>query len=147
VVNSRRIVPREGRGVTTYGLQGETISGIAFKSENVGAPRLLAVLDAGEYFGEIALLEEVPCTATVRARSRCQVLTLDRQQFQNLLSAEPQLREAFERTVHQRRSELEHFLDGRYVASGVVPVRSAAILSDARRGANRCRVKAAEYGD
>ncbi len=81
------------------------------KDVDAGPPQLLAVLDAGEYFGEIALLEEVPRTATVRARSRCQVLTLDRQQFQNLLRVAPRLRTTFEQTAAKRRSEMEQFVD------------------------------------
>jgi ATP-binding cassette subfamily B protein len=76
-----------------------------------GEPRVLTVLDAGDYFGEIALLEQVPRTATVRARSRCQVLTLDSQQFRNLLRVAPRLRSTFEQTARKRRDELERFVE------------------------------------
>lgn len=76
-----------------------------------GPPRRLAILDEGEFFGEIELLAAVPRTATVRTRSRCQVLTLDRQQFENLLRVAPNLRRLFERTAASRRAELAQFVE------------------------------------
>ena len=75
-----------------------------------GPPQRLVILDDGEFFGEIALLEAVPRTATVRTRTRCQLLTLDRQQFENLLRVAPDLRRAFERTAARRHAELDEFV-------------------------------------
>ena len=81
------------------------------KQVDDGSVRRLAILDSGDYFGEIALLEEVPRTATVRTRSRCHVLSLDRQQFENLLRVAPGLRTAFEQTAARRRAELNRFVE------------------------------------
>ncbi|MCZ6671941.1 MAG: ATP-binding cassette domain-containing protein [Verrucomicrobia bacterium] len=68
-----------------------------------GEERQLAVLRDGDYFGEMALLEEIPRTATVRARSSTILLTLEREQFNHLLSSVPDLRLAFEHITNARR--------------------------------------------
>jgi ATP-binding cassette subfamily B protein len=68
-----------------------------------GEERRLALLRDGDYFGEMALLEDVPRTATVRTRAPTILLGLDREQFLDLLQAVPGLRAAFERGVEARR--------------------------------------------
>jgi ATP-binding cassette subfamily B protein len=57
----------------------------------------------GDYFGEIALLEDVPRTATIRTWVPTALLGLGREQFLDLLQAVPDLRAAFEREVEARR--------------------------------------------
>ena len=65
--------------------------------------RQLAVLRHGDYFGEMALLEDIPRTATVRSRTPTIVLTLEREQFNILLSTVPDLHLAFEQVIEARR--------------------------------------------
>jgi ATP-binding cassette subfamily B protein len=61
-----------------------------------GAEERVAVLEDGDFFGEIALLKDTPRTATVRTMSQCVFLTLQREQFTSLLSRAPHLRATFE---------------------------------------------------
>ena len=68
-----------------------------------GEERRVALLRDGDYFGEIALLEDVPRTATVRTRVPSTLLVLDRERFLDLLQAAPDLRAALERGVEERR--------------------------------------------
>jgi ATP-binding cassette, subfamily B, bacterial len=65
--------------------------------------RHLSTLSEGEYFGEIALLEDVPRSATIRARTPMVCLTLERQEFLRLVAASPDLNAAFASAVAARR--------------------------------------------
>jgi ATP-binding cassette, subfamily B, bacterial len=65
----------------------------------------IAVLRDGDYFGEIALLKDVPRTATLRTYAPSVFLTLERTDFNALLERAPQLRESLEQTYLHR---LEH---------------------------------------
>jgi len=56
----------------------------------------------GEYFGEIALLRDIPRTATVRARSPMQLYTLDRDTFLSAVAGHGAARAAGEAVVEKR---------------------------------------------
>ncbi|HLO77746.1 MAG TPA: cyclic nucleotide-gated ion channel [Magnetospirillum sp.] len=60
------------------------------------------VLKPGDFFGEIALLERCPRTATVRAMSRCQLLILDVHDFRRFAAAYPNLMEDLAATARAR---------------------------------------------
>jgi CRP/FNR family transcriptional regulator, cyclic AMP receptor protein len=49
----------------------------------------VATLGAGDFFGELALLDGGPRTATVTASTEVKVLVLDRREFQALLEEDP----------------------------------------------------------
>jgi ATP-binding cassette subfamily B protein len=55
--------------------------------------RKIAVLQDGDFFGEMALLGSVPRNASVRALAECVCLTLARGQFLDFLNQMPALRE------------------------------------------------------
>ena len=73
------------------------------KRDPAGRMRRLAVLADGDFFGEIALLEGVPRTATVRTRTPCLMLALDRDEFLGLLRVAPDLRARVEEIAERRR--------------------------------------------
>jgi hypothetical protein len=56
--------------------------------------RRLRTLERGDFFGEIALLEDVPRTAAVRAVSDLELVSLDRQTFLTTVAADPASAEA-----------------------------------------------------
>jgi len=58
-----------------------------------GRPVRLGLMNAGSYFGEIALLMDTPRTATVEARTPLSVLTLGRRDFDRLLKDAKGLKE------------------------------------------------------
>jgi voltage-gated potassium channel len=63
-------------------------------------------LGAGQYFGEIALLREVPRTATIVTVTECELLVLSAADFHRLLDEYPAMRATI-RAVAERRLEPE----------------------------------------
>jgi len=77
------------------------------KQDTDGTKKSVAVLDDGDYFGEIALLENVPRTAEIHTRVPCIFLSLQSNQFNKLIDELPGLRQDFEKVVAKRRQELK----------------------------------------
>lgn len=109
---ARRFVARtclEGEVLVHEGDPGDTLYVIVRGRVDVtqraadGSARSLGVLEDGDFFGEIALLEAGRRTATVRARTPGLLLTLDRDQFHELKRAVPGLTDAVARVGHARR--------------------------------------------
>jgi CRP-like cAMP-binding protein len=71
-----------------------------------GSDGVLNILEDGDYFGEIALLERRPRTATVRTRAPSILLSLASQHFERLLAEESSVREAIERVAKERLQEV-----------------------------------------
>ena len=63
-------------------------------------------LRAGEFFGEIALLRDVPRTATVTAGTDVDVLALDRDEFINAVTGHPESAEAAQAVIVGRLGSL-----------------------------------------
>jgi len=85
----------------------------------------LNVLGPGDSFGEMALLERTPRTATVRAASDVEVLRLDRAAFDGLLAELPALRHHLE-GQGKRRALRAFFLQ--YSAFARLPVEALRTL-------------------
>jgi len=66
------------------------------------------VLKQGDFFGEIALLERCPRTATVRSLSRCQLLILDAHDFHKFAAAYPNLMDDLHATAQARLAGQDH---------------------------------------
>ncbi len=57
--------------------------------ESGGRPVLLDLRRAGDVIGEIALLEDTPRTATLRARTDSELLAINQEQFDQLVNSSP----------------------------------------------------------
>ncbi|MBI3447173.1 MAG: cyclic nucleotide-binding domain-containing protein [Magnetospirillum sp.] len=65
------------------------------------------ILKAGDFFGEIALIERCPRTATVKAVSRCQLLILDARDFHKFVAHDHALLEIIWETARARMAQAE----------------------------------------
>jgi ATP-binding cassette subfamily B protein len=74
--------------------------------DEYGTERRLAELRDGDYFGEMALLQDAPRVATVRATSALLLATLSRRDLAHLCTMAPGVRDVLERTVQERRLAL-----------------------------------------
>ena len=70
---------------------------------NVGAEPIR--LGSGDFFGEIALVREMPRVADVSALTYCQILVLYARDFQPLMSANPDLAETIRKVAEERLGE------------------------------------------
>lgn len=73
-------------------------------------PVFLSYIPAGSYFGEMALFERSPRTATVRAAIRSKVIRLDGQAFDLLLNRKPELVAKLREDMASRR-ELNAYIE------------------------------------
>ena len=82
----------EGAEVVEQGSMGSAFFVILDgRAKVVRSARTLARLSAGDFFGDISVLDGGPRTASVVAETPLRCLTLDRKDFMRLLKGEPQL--------------------------------------------------------
>ena len=78
---------RQGEPGTTFHLMAKGRVGV-YKAKMLGK-KLIAEIGPGEFFGEIALIEHVPRTATIMATEDGEMFTLTRESFEQVLLANP----------------------------------------------------------
>jgi small-conductance mechanosensitive channel len=76
-----------------------------------GAPQVVGVVRAGEFFGEMALLAGEARSATVAAKTDVECYRLDRASFQSLLASRPELAAEVKRIAGSRKPDLEQARD------------------------------------
>jgi CRP-like cAMP-binding protein len=69
--------------------------------------RSLVVLEAGDFFGEMALLEDLPRSATARALSDCRLLPIDASTFDLMLRDHPEVAIRIMRMLSRRLRQFD----------------------------------------
>lgn len=103
------------------------IYGTARVSHKVNGERLnIALLRAGDYFGEVSLLTGLPRTASVVAVTRVEALRVDCGAFQEFIQQNPDVRERIDEVAHTRHSALEGpaSLDGATISTELSQLES-----------------------
>ena len=103
-----RLEEPAGKILTKEGQQGyEFIIVLEGEVEVRHGDEVIAKRGAGDYFGEIALLDNRPRTATVVATTPVVIEVIERREFLGLIAEVPAIGEAIMATMAQRLSELE----------------------------------------
>jgi CRP-like cAMP-binding protein len=79
-----------------------------------GENKRVSLLQAGDFFGEMSLLTGEPRSATVKALEDSECYRLDRQAFEDILRARPEITQHLSEVLARRQVELEavrHDLD------------------------------------
>jgi len=74
--------------------------------EDDGVARTVATLKNGQFFGEMAILRDLPRTATVRTTVPTTLLAMDRDAFRALVAQSLATTQDFDRVIQQRLGEL-----------------------------------------
>ena len=98
----------EGRVVTRQGASGAEFFVIIDGTVRIDRDgEHLTDLGAGDFFGELSLLGEVPRTATATCTSPCRLLVVGHREFHSLLSRFPTIQAAVLEALAHRIARLE----------------------------------------
>jgi len=100
------IIFRQGdAGDALYVVASGTV-GVYATDKTGTAETLVRVLSVGEPFGEMALLNSIPRTATIKAETDCEVLRLNRSAFVELVREQPSVALAIAATLSRRLADM-----------------------------------------
>ena len=98
----------EGTILTAEGESGnEFIIVLGGEVEVRQGGEVIATRGAGDYFGEIALLDHRPRTATIVAKTPVEIEVIGRQEFTGMLAEVPELAGKIMATMAQRLADLD----------------------------------------
>lgn len=99
------VVVRQGEdGACMYVIQAGEVEIV---KEHAAGETILGVLGQGEVFGDMAIIEQKPRSATVRARGEVRILTIDRKTFLRHVQTDPTIAFNVLRSMCRRVRRLE----------------------------------------
>ncbi len=121
---SSSIVFRQGDPGDAFYVVASGTVGVYVTDRRGAAETLVTVLHAGEPFGEMALLSNIPRSATIRAEMDCDVLRLDRSSFLDLVRDQPTVALAVAATLSRRLADMLDQPGGLDAALSAAPPRA-----------------------
>jgi len=100
LLRSRLVLP--GEKVVTKGETGDAMYFVSTGALEVDIGAAPIRLGSGDFFGEIALVRDMPRNADVAALGYCQILMLNAREFRTLMESHPDLKDTIERVVAER---------------------------------------------
>src|SRR5258708_13270947 len=102
-----------------------------------GADRVLAVLEKGDFFGEMSVLEDMPRAASARALTDARLLQINGSTFDQMLQGNPEIAVRMMRKLSRRLRETDELLKTSFGGRGGAPVSSEIPSLDAQRPPER----------
>ena len=131
------LIRRDGFGYEFFAI----IDGTA---EVMDGERHLADLSAGDFFGEMALLDEERRSASVRATSPMRLMVMTRQEFHSMIAAVPGIDERIRAKIAERLDNSARYTPRAYLAGCGCSPRServadanASLICSTRSGVKR----------
>ena len=103
-VPAGEVVVRQGAPADKFFIIVE--GGVEVVRSDDGVARVVATLGAGQFFGEIAILQDSPRTATVRTIAPSTLLTMDRSSFRSLVAQSLSTTQNLDELIRQRMEAL-----------------------------------------
>ncbi len=110
VASTKRYAP--GSTLVRVGAPGDAFYVILDGRFSVDAPGRRVALEAGDFFGEMALIDGEPRSATVVAVSEAYVMMIPRSKFLKVLEAEPKIALAIMATLTHRLRAVQAAVSG-----------------------------------
>jgi CPA1 family monovalent cation:H+ antiporter len=102
LLKPRLVIP--GEKIVTKGDMGDAMYFVSTGAVEVPIEPAPVRLGSGEFFGEMALVTNQPRSTDVIALGYCQLLTLQRNDFNRVLDANPELKEIINRVAEERQA-------------------------------------------
>jgi anion transporter len=118
---SSSIVFRQGDAGDAFYVVATGAVGVYVTDTSSTVERRVRVLHVGEPFGEMALLSNIPRTATIRAETNCEVLRLERGSFLDLVRDQPTVALAVATTLSRRLAGMLNQPGGLEAVPSVAP--------------------------
>jgi CRP-like cAMP-binding protein len=96
-------------GTEMYVIQSGTVE--VFKRSRRGEDKLLATLEKGDFFGEMSILEDVPRTASARAKSDVELVRINQSTFDEMLRHNAEIAVRMLRKLSRRLRETTKLLE------------------------------------